>query len=163
MFLIVYSNRLPLMTPFCFICFILSNINLEALSHCLVNVKLLPDSRQLNTLLCETLFLTCQGIYICKQNFKTEHRTYLNLHFAVLFASRNAWYADLHTTPSLHSAWSLLQPKSALMGVQATPEPEVDFYFYTAHTWSCATTICYVRPTEDKLMQLVHSNSCKHT
>ncbi len=78
---------------------ILSNINLDALSHCLVNVRLLPESRQLNILLCATLFLTCLGVYIWQQKFKTENRAYLNLHFAVLFASRNVWYADLHPTP----------------------------------------------------------------
>ncbi len=114
------------------------------LSLCLVNVRLLPESRQLNILLCATLYLTCLGMYICQQKFKTENRTYLNLHFAVLFASRNVWYADLHPAPSPHSACSLLRPKSVLWGVQATPELEVDFYWYTVHMWSCATTIYYV-------------------
>ncbi len=30
-------------------------------------------------------FLTCQGMYICQQKFKTNSRAYINLHFAILF------------------------------------------------------------------------------
>ncbi len=69
-----------------------------------------------------TMFFICLGMYIYQQKFKTENGAYINLHFAVLVVPEicNIWWLAPH-------AWSPLWPKSALWGIQATPEGFIDW------------------------------------
>ncbi len=85
------------------------------------------------------MFLTCQGIYICQQKFKTENNAYINLHFAVLFVPENSDMLTCtpcprHTLPGHH-----YDLKVDSWGVQATPEVEVESSWYIAHIYVAAS------------------------